>query len=197
MDTDQFELLFALLAMLANLLTVGIVVGKVVGRSNAAVRQSLNSLAPMSLWGGTAVAATCMFGSLYLSEVAKYPPCDYCWYQRIAMYPLVAILGVAAIRRDHGARFGAWLLCAIGFGFSTYHYLHEWFPDSVTTACDTKVPCSTRWVFEFGYISIPFMAGSGFLLIAALLSLTGGDDEPESVDDSAVDHSVSTPSTHS
>ena len=47
-------------------------------------------------------ASTAMFGSLYFSEVAGYLPCSLCWYQRILMYPLVAILSVGLVRRDQG-----------------------------------------------------------------------------------------------
>ena len=45
-----------------------------------------------------------MLGSLYYSEVAGFMPCEYCWYQRIAMYPLVVILGIAIVRRDDAVR---------------------------------------------------------------------------------------------
>ena len=48
------------------------------------------------------VALVAMLGSLYFSEVAHFIPCEYCWYQRIAMYPLVLILGIAAYRQDTG-----------------------------------------------------------------------------------------------
>ena len=51
-------------------------------------------------WLAFAVAATAMLGSLYFSEVAGLPPCEMCWFQRICMYPLVAILLVGALRRD-------------------------------------------------------------------------------------------------
>ena len=34
-------------------------------------------------------------GSLYFSEVRQFQPCLLCWYQRILMYPLIIIFGVA------------------------------------------------------------------------------------------------------
>ncbi len=37
------------------------------------------------------------FGSLYFSEVRGYEPCTLCWYQRILMYPIVLITGIALI----------------------------------------------------------------------------------------------------
>ena len=46
------------------------------------------------------VALVATLGSLYLSEVLGYRPCKLCWYQRIAMYPLALMLGIAAFRDD-------------------------------------------------------------------------------------------------
>ena len=42
-------------------------------------------------------------GSLYFSEVKGFIPCDLCWYQRIFMYPLAVILGIAVYRGDKSA----------------------------------------------------------------------------------------------
>ena len=76
-----------------------------------------------------------MGGSLYYSEVAHYTPCALCWYQRIAMYPLVLLLGIAAFRRDIGIRLYAIPLAAIGAVISAYHYLLEWGIDVSRGAC--------------------------------------------------------------
>jgi hypothetical protein len=54
----------------------------------------------VALPAATAIALVTTLGSLYYSEVAGYPPCTLCWYQRIAIYPQVVVLGVAALRRD-------------------------------------------------------------------------------------------------
>ena len=70
-----------------------------------------------------------MAGSLYFSEVAHFVPCRLCWYQRIAMYPLVLLLGIATLRRDVGIRLYAIPLAAIGAAVSIYHVQLERFPD--------------------------------------------------------------------
>lgn len=117
-----------------------------------------------------AVALTCTLGSLYLSEVANYLPCKLCWYQRIAMYPLVPILGVATWKRDTNVIRYAAPLALIGSSISIYHYLLERFPQMSTSAsCDPTAPCTILWIWEFNFISIPFMALSGFAAIMALL----------------------------
>ena len=60
----------------------------------------VDAIGQEALWLASGVAAVCMAGSLYLSEVANFPPCKLCWYQRICMYPLVPLLLAAALRRD-------------------------------------------------------------------------------------------------
>jgi disulfide bond formation protein DsbB len=118
------------------------------------------------------VAATATAGSLYFSEVAGFPPCELCWYQRIAMYPLVMVLGVAALRRDVGIRNTVIPLVLAGSVISVYHYQLERFPTQHSLSCSITVPCTTVWVWRFHYISIPFMALSAFLAIAVLLALS-------------------------
>jgi len=114
-----------------------------------------------------AIALVATLGSLFMSEVAGYPPCDLCWYQRIAMYPLVVILGVAAWRRDRGAWRTVVPLAAMGTVVSAWHVAIERRP-ALGGVCDPAVPCSLRWVEEFGVLTLPMMAGVGFLAIIVL-----------------------------
>ena len=118
-------------------------------------------------WLAFAVAATAMSGSLYYSEIANFPPCDFCWYQRIAMYPLALILLIAAISNDR--QIGRYVIpiALIGLALSTYHYQLQLFPEQASS-CQPAIPCHTQWVDQFGFVSIPFMAGSSFLAILAL-----------------------------
>jgi disulfide bond formation protein DsbB len=117
------------------------------------------------------VAAIAMAGSLYLSEVAHLIPCSLCWYQRIAMYPLVFVLGVGTFRGDPGAwRYGL-PLAAIGLFIAAYHVTIQWMPSVDVGACSVGPPCSGRYLAVFGFISIPTMAGAAFLLLIALMLL--------------------------
>jgi disulfide bond formation protein DsbB len=138
-----------------------------------ATRETLRS---QGLALGALVAGVATAGSLYLSEGAHLVPCRLCWFQRTTMYPLAVILVIAAFRRDWGIRPYALALCAIGFLLSTWHYLVEWFPDleGVGGSCELANPCSALPLpRRFGYISIPFMAGSAFLFVASVLWLAG------------------------
>jgi disulfide bond formation protein DsbB len=118
-----------------------------------------------------AVALIAMSGSLYLSEVAHLIPCSLCWYQRIAMYPLVFVLGVGTVRGDTGVwRYGL-PLAAIGLLIAAYHVTIQWMPSLDVGACSVGAPCSGRYLAVFGFISIPTLAGAAFVLIISLLLL--------------------------
>ena len=139
--------------------------------------QLRQSVAPAALWLATLVAAVAVFGSLQLSLGAGYTPCTMCWYQRIAIYPLVVVCGVAALRRDSAVRFTVWPLAAIGAGISTWHYIHERVPETVGGSCDPTAPCSILWIWKLHYISIPMMALTTMALIAVLVGIARADGE--------------------
>ncbi len=114
-----------------------------------------------------AVAFVSTASSLYYSEYANFTPCDFCWYQRIMMYPLAVLLLVALISKSHIDGRYIVTLAGIGLALSIYHYQLELFPDQVEI-CSGAVSCTKRFVEEFGFVSIPFMAGCGFLTILLL-----------------------------
>jgi disulfide bond formation protein DsbB len=119
------------------------------------------------------VAAIATAGSLYLSEIVGFPPCLLCWYQRIAMYPLVLVLGMAWLTRTPGVWKVALPLPLVGGVIAAYHVALQYRPTLNVVACDAANPCSTRFVAAFGFVSIPVMAGAAFLVIAALLVAAG------------------------
>ena len=115
------------------------------------------------------VALIATSGSLYFSDVLKLPPCLLCWYQRIAMYPLVLVLGVGLLRSDSNVWRFALPLPIVGAVISAYHVALQFQPSLEVLACTTGVPCTARVLVVHGFVSIPVMAGAAFLLIATLL----------------------------
>ncbi len=164
---------FALLAVVAVI--GGIVVGgttlrAVFGSEQAQESRERNWMTVLAF--AAAVALVCTLGSLYLSEVEpKYPPCRYCWFQRIFMYPMAVLLPIAWFRRDRGAKWYGIALASIGGAISTYHVMLERIPALDTGSCDPTNPCTIRWIDEWGgWITIPSMALVDFLTIIAALS---------------------------
>ena len=129
------------------------------------------------------VAFLATAGSLYFSEVAGFEPCRLCWYQRIAMYPLVILLGIAAARRERAGSFYVIAMALIGALVSTYHVTLEWFPSLDSGACSATTPCTLIWFRMFGFISLPTLALTAFVLILTLMGIRLALERDEVVDD--------------
>lgn len=149
---------------------IGFVFAVLLGMMAAEVTASnpLRSLLGPHVQKVMAVAAIgAMAASLYYSEVVGFVPCEYCWYQRIAMYPLAVLLAVGVVTRwEIDARFLV-ALALPGLGLSVYHYRMQLFPESAGE-CIGGVSCAGRYVNEFDFVTIPFMAGCIFLSILLL-----------------------------
>ncbi len=113
------------------------------------------------------VSATATLGSLFYSEVLGYEPCELCWYQRIFMYPLPFISGLALRKKDRSVMPYIILLASIGLTIALYHYLMQvgLLPSLVCDAVGYSTSCSQRFVMEYGYITIPMMSLTAFGLI--------------------------------
>lgn len=121
------------------------------------------------------VSAAATFASLFYSNVAGFPPCDLCWFQRIFMYPLVIILGMALIKRDRSIVDYALGLAIPGFFISLYHNYIYYINQGLGANCllgASQVSCVKRYVFEFGYVTIPLMALTAFALVIVFLLMS-------------------------
>jgi disulfide bond formation protein DsbB len=117
-------------------------------------------------------ALVSMVVSLFFSEVMDLPPCILCWYQRIAMYPLVFIIGVGIATRDSRMNKYALPLALAGVALAIYHNLlyFGFIPESITP-CSEGASCSSRQLELFGFITIPLLSLGGFVAITASLLL--------------------------
>ncbi len=168
MAFETMRTFFALAALAANAITIALVVMAIIDRSDR--RHPFEVLRGTTLWLAGAVAAFATIGSLYLSESVGLIPCKLCWYQRIAMYPLAVILPIAAFRKDVMARLPVVVLATIGAGIAVYHRLLQAFPSLDSGSCSAVGPsCSSPLIKEFGFVTIPYMALSAFILIIALM----------------------------
>ena len=179
MDVSTVTLLYGIAGIVGLVILVWLAIMLVVSRFSEPVRFGFEGLRAgftrYAIAAAWVPAALAMLGSLYFSEMAHYQPCTLCWYQRIAMYPLVLILGIAAWRRDLGVRRYAVPLAAVGAVISAYHYLLEWFPQIDTGACTVGIPCTQVWFRQFGFVSLPLLALIAFLLVISLLLLARRD----------------------
>jgi disulfide bond formation protein DsbB len=138
-------------------------------RARHALREARELLFGKELVVAGVIALIATVGSLYYSEIADFVPCRLCWYQRIAMYPLAALLPLAALRRDvRGGAIYALPLCLVGIGVAAYHVYIEHNPEAETAGCKIGAPCSVKWIEELGYITLPVLAITAFASIVAL-----------------------------
>ena len=117
------------------------------------------------------VAMVATLGSLFFSEVMYFIPCTMCWYQRIAMYPLVFLLGQGLLTNQGIAsvRF-ALPIALVGWFFAAYHtLLHAGLIEEDAVPCSQGVPCSVKYIEWFGFISIPVLSLTAFTLIVGAL----------------------------
>jgi disulfide bond formation protein DsbB len=160
MVVNRFLGLLALLALAVTVVAVSALV----------TRRVPPWLRDVALPLATAIALVTTLGSLYYSEIAGYPPCTLCWYQRIAIYPQVVVLGVAMLRRDRNVWWTAVPLAALGVLISAWHIVIERNP-ALAGPCDPSNPCTIKWVEEFGFLTVPTMAMiAGLAIIALTLS---------------------------
>lgn len=111
-----------------------------------------------------------MGGSLYFSEQMGFIPCTLCWYQRILMYPLTIILGIAFYKNDKQIYSYVLPLSIIGMCTSAYHYALQKIPSiNEFSACTSGVPCSGQYINWFHFITIPFLALIAFTIITIMM----------------------------
>ncbi|WP_409176711.1 disulfide oxidoreductase [Brevibacillus fortis] len=119
---------------------------------------------PKLLFIGLAVSIIATLGSLFLSEVMHFIPCDLCWFQRITMYPLTIILGITYLRGDYRQTFYVFIFSIIGGLIALSHYLFQMLPNTSGASCGI-VPCTVDYLNWFGFITIPFLALVAFIII--------------------------------
>lgn len=161
---------FSLLAIIAQITVIALVLSLFI--RNTITKKILMFFGKYAIVFAFLIALTATLGSLFYSEILGYNPCKLCWYQRILMYPQVLLLGFAYWRKDKNIVDYSIILSALGAGIAFYHYLlqrnivQEILPCS---AVGYSVSCAEKFVMTYGYITIPLMALSAFLLILILM----------------------------
>jgi disulfide bond formation protein DsbB len=199
MSTDTAKLFFSLLSLFvwaATLITLALAWAH---RKNPDSSAGLlyEDIARNAVWLAFVVALGTTLGSLYLSEVMHFVPCPLCWYQRICMYPLTAVLLVGALRRDREVWTYVLPPALIGAGFAIYHSQLQAFPKQSGPFCNAAELCKARYIYQFHFVSIPLMSLSAFTFIIVMMLITWSNRDPGSgdADEQLPDHDVPSAST--
>ena len=158
------------------LLLAGLLAGAGVSAPLAALRRIADG---REVWAAFVVAAVATGGSLYLSEIAGYQPCELCWFERVCVFALSILLLSLAWQGE--ARLTRYLIPfpLAGVGVSIYHLVIENGVVKESAFCVSSpagvvhgATCSLRWFDEFGYVSITVLALTASLLLIGFLALT-------------------------
>jgi len=128
------------------------------------VREYSNWIMPVSF----VIVAIAVLASLLYSEVIGFVPCELCWWQRVLMYPQLIILGLAVWKKTKDAAIYCLTLSSIGAVVAGYHFYGQSFNPNALPACDIiagATSCAVKYFAEFGFVTLPLMAFTTFVLI--------------------------------
>ena len=113
------------------------------------------------------VCASAVFSSLYYSDIAHLVPCSLCWWQRIFIFPQLVLLTLALWKNDERISDYLFGLSGIGALIALYHYYGQMFSSAILP-CGVSggtPSCANKTILEFGYVTIPMMSLTYFLII--------------------------------
>ncbi len=118
----------------------------------------------------TALVSTII--TLFYSDYLGVLPCGLCWFQRVALYALVIVFGLAWYKKDRNIFPYALALSVFGEIVSLYHHslqigYSELLPCPVVAS---TVDCAKPTFIEFGFITFPFMSVMLFAFFILLAS---------------------------
>ncbi len=122
------------------------------------------------------ITAGATVASLFLSEVLGLPPCKLCWYQRVFMYPQMIVSGIALFTNETNIKKYILPMSLIGLLIGIYHILVQLFP-GVIQCGDEIASCSSKQFAGFGYITIPVMSVTAFVLLILICLSTYGKNK--------------------
>ena len=106
-------------------------------------------------------------GTLWFQFADGLNPCLFCWWQRIGMYPVLFISTIAIVKNTDVSEIADYVLALSIFGgaFALYQHLLQVLPAGALIPCDAAGDCAVRSVFEFNFVTIPWMALSVFAIL--------------------------------
>ena len=169
--TEIINKLLATATLLSHVFLVIALVYIFITKENNFVKKFLEKYGLLLAWLVAVFSATL---SLYYSDIVGFEACSLCWWQRIFIYPQAIFLGIAYFKKEFRySSLYAIVLSIIGMLIGIYqNALYYGVPQ--IGACDsslTAVSCTKLYILEFGYITIPVMCLTAFLLMIFFLKL--------------------------
>ncbi|MDO8482527.1 MAG: disulfide bond formation protein B [bacterium] len=177
--TQSLNTVASLGTILGQIFIAGVIIVWLCVRfGKASVKKSSEGiLSKIGDWGlvlGFLVTAGATAVSLIYSDIIGYEPCKLCWVQRVFLYPQVIILGLVLWKKTRDSEVYCLALSIIGAVIAAYHFYGQSFNPDALPACDVAggASCALRFFVEFGYVTIPLMSLTAFLLIIVSMLLS-------------------------
>lgn len=153
--TGSVKTLIPYLIVLIQIATVLLIAGLIIKKSyHPKILQFANKHLVVI---GLLLSLGAVLGSLFYSTVLGYEPCDLCWWQRVALFPIPLIFLVSWVKKNRTAFDFILPLASIDLVLAAYNSYLQWGGDPLIP-CSTAVSCTKLYVYEFGYITIPTMS---------------------------------------
>ena len=168
---ETIKTILPILTVVGQIVIIFLVILLIVGRKR---RSSVfDFTADNSFLFAFIVALTATAGSLFYSEIAGFTPCVLCWYQRILMYPQVLLFGAALWKSEERIADYIMVMSVVGAFIAGYHYLLQIgvLPELPCSAVGFSVSCAQIFTMGLGYITIPLMAFTAFVIITLLMAV--------------------------
>ena len=112
------------------------------------------------------LSTAALAGTLFLQYADNLAPCVLCWWQRVFMYPIPLISLIAILKRQTIADVADYILALsiLGAAVALYQHLLQVLPQGALVPCDAAGDCAVRSVFEFGFVTLPWMSLTVFAI---------------------------------
>jgi disulfide bond formation protein DsbB len=127
-------------------------------------------IAERALMAAFVIALVATLAVLFIGEVMGQMACTLCWYQRIAMFPLVPILGITLWRADLRGEIYAWPLAVAGILLAAWHAgLYAGILPQAIIPCSADGPSCTGNTQIILGLPIPYLSLGTFAAIISCL----------------------------
>lgn len=124
------------------------------------------------LFAAWIMAMAASLGAIFIGEVMGQAPCELCWFQRVFMFPLAIILGIAAFKSDRGVLPYALPLAWAGWAIALYHFLpYRGVISEDIQPCGSGTSCVGDAMMLYGSVPIPLFSLFAFTAILYFLVL--------------------------
>ncbi len=121
----------------------------------------MNKTQILYLYTAWVISCCVLLGSLFFSEVKHFTPCSLCWYQRIALFPLVVLLGIALYKNETSAITYTYPFPCFAIIISGYQVLMQelpYFAPLHVCSQDAMGSCFIKEPISLGFVTLPMLA---------------------------------------